>query len=83
MKSAALAVIGALCYGASSAGAFVVPVGRSSGSSIASSAARRSSVRRTSSRVSMSSVATPTTSVAPTQEPERRTEVQVRRRKEG
>lgn len=81
MKSAAVAVIGALCCGASTAGAFVVPVGRPSGSSIASSAARRSSVRRTSGP-SMSSVATPTTtSVAPTQEPERRPKVQVRGRK--
>lgn len=81
MKSAAVAVIGALCCGASSVGAFVVPVGRPSGSSssvVASSAARRSFVRRASGP-SMSSVAAPpTTSVAPTQEPERRANVQVR-----
>lgn len=79
MKSAAVAVMGALCCGASTAGAFVVPLGRPSGSSVASSAARRSFVRRASG-LAMSSVATPTTaSVAPTQEPERRaTAVQVR-----
>lgn len=78
MKSAAVAVIGALCCGASTAGAFVVPVGRPSGSSVANSAARRSFVRRASG-LTMSSVATPTTaSVAPTQEPERSAKVQVR-----
>lgn len=82
MKSA-VAVIGALCCGASSAGAFVVSPGRPSGSSVASSAVRRSHVRRISSP-SMSSVATPTTaSVAPTQEPERRSKIQVRDAKEG
>eukprot|EP00903_Cladosiphon_okamuranus_P006381 g6246.t1 len=77
MKSTAVAVIGALCCGASMVGAFVVPVGRSSGSSVASSASRRSFVRRASGLSMMSSVATPPPeSVAPTQEPERRSNVQ-------
>ncbi|CAM9119514.1 unnamed protein product [Ectocarpus sp. 8 AP-2014] len=81
MKSA-FAMIGALCCGASSAGAFVLPVGKPAGSSSSSSsslAAKRTFNRRTPGGASMmmSSVAEPP-AARPTaaQEPERRPNVQ-------
>ncbi|CAN0533913.1 unnamed protein product, partial [Ectocarpus sp. 12 AP-2014] len=80
MKST-FVMIGALCCGASSAGAFVLPVGRPSGSSSSSSslAARRTFNRRTPGGASMmmSSVAEPPAAKSTAaQEPERRPIVQ-------
>ncbi|CAM9497930.1 unnamed protein product [Ectocarpus fasciculatus] len=77
MKSA-FAMIGALCCGASSAGAFVLPVGRPSSSSSSSLAARRQFTRRTPGGASMmmSSVAEPAAAPTAAQEPERRRNVQ-------